>query len=492
MLEAHQHVCGFPGVELGIGLPGLFLDLELFGTVIPVSDLLGKAIFDCRHGFGDDGNSGVANLGEVLGHNVGYGMPLSFLFEFAANPSTLRSGEDLLHVRFALGQRSVVEVGRVVHVPCRTIRIELDIEHPFGNDTSISRTGEARVLNCVVKAKQHAGIHTRITFIHQHGAALQKITMPFQRKIDNGVEQRLTWADKGGQRMTLRCDQRFFKRYALVARQYRLADANKAVAVSYRGRNMGDFIATWFALFGRSAKASEGFQKERFDIVRLQPSRLGPFHVFTNTMNAARVYGVVRKRPLLHKFLQSALVQRVFQHGCQARPHFRLIPVTDSLDQEIPKHSAFELEFAKGAEHLASERLTGLLQLLQELMIEIAFAGLISHQVPPGDGHTYSRFGSLGELLKKARVPLVEYIQRTFETEPTPQQTAQARETMRCASDFERQRVHSLAFADLDPTLSRQLVAVAEDRSPERLSEDMILQALAARGYLWFDAKANL
>jgi hypothetical protein len=67
------------------------------------------------------------------------------------------------------------------------------------------------------------------------------------------------------------------------------------------------------------------------------------------------------------------------------------------------------------------------------------------------DGHTYSRFGSLDELLKKARERLVDYIERTFETEPTPQQTAQARETIRCASDFERQRVHNLSLPILTP-----------------------------------------
>jgi ATP-dependent DNA helicase RecG len=108
------------------------------------------------------------------------------------------------------------------------------------------------------------------------------------------------------------------------------------------------------------------------------------------------------------------------------------------------------------------------------------------------DGHTYSRFRSLDELLKKARGRLIEYIQRTFETEPTPQQVEQARETLRCASDFERQLVHNLSWADLDPGLTRELVAAAEEKRPEKLSEEMLIQAMASRGYLWFDAKANL
>ncbi len=108
------------------------------------------------------------------------------------------------------------------------------------------------------------------------------------------------------------------------------------------------------------------------------------------------------------------------------------------------------------------------------------------------DGHTYTRFGSLDDLLKKARGRLIEHLERTFETEPSLQQTAQARETLRCASDFERQRVRNLSFAALEPRLTRELVAAAEDKPPEKLTENMITQALVSRSYLWFDTKANL
>ena len=108
------------------------------------------------------------------------------------------------------------------------------------------------------------------------------------------------------------------------------------------------------------------------------------------------------------------------------------------------------------------------------------------------DGHTYSRFGSLEELLKKARARLTEYIERTFETEPTSQQNEQAREAIRCAADFERQRVRVLSLADLDPTLVGELVAAAEDRPPEKLTDEVIVQALVSRGYLWFDPMESL
>jgi hypothetical protein len=35
-------------------------------------------------------------------------------------------------------------------------------------------------------------------------------------------------------------------------------------------------------------------------------------------------------------------------------------------------------------------------------------------------------------------------------------------------------------------------VASAEDKPPEKLTEEMFIRALVSRGYLWFDTKANL
>ncbi len=117
---------------------------------------------------------------------------------------------------------------------------------------------------------------------------------------------------------------------------------------------------------------------------------------------------------------------------------------------------------------------------------EKAFLAEVRH-----DGHTYSRFATRDELLKKARLRLIEYLEKTFEAGPTPQQNEQARETLRCASDFERQRAHSLSSGELDPGLVRELVAAAEDRPPDKLNDEMITQALVSRGYLWFDPGDN-
>ena len=77
-----------------------------------------------------------------------------------------------------------------------------------------------------------------------------------------------------------------------------------------------------------------------------------------------------------------AAVERVLQGRRQARAHLRLVAVADGLNQEVTQGTSLELELAEHVEHLASERLTGLLQLVQQLAIDIALARLFRDQIP--------------------------------------------------------------------------------------------------------------
>ena len=69
-------------------------------------------------------------------------------------------------------------------------------------------------------------------------------------------------------------------------------------------------------------------------------------------------------------------------HCREAGTHFGLVAVADGLDQQIAQRLALELELAEHVEDLAAEGLAGLLQLLQQLAVDIAFAGFLGHQVP--------------------------------------------------------------------------------------------------------------
>lgn len=103
------------------------------------------------------------------------------------------------------------------------------------------------------------------------------------------------------------------------------------------------------------------------------------------------------------------------------------------------------------------------------------------------DGHTYSRFSTITELLEAARERLIEYLRTDFDTELTPRQTSLAHATLQSAAAFERQAVPSLAWEALDRDLARELVAAAEDKAVDKLEAPQMIEALYSRGYLTLD-----
>ena len=74
-----------------------------------------------------------AHLRQVLRHDVRDGVALRLLLQLAGDPGALGPVEDRVHTRLALGQRPVVEIGRVVQVARGAVGVELDIEHPLGD-----------------------------------------------------------------------------------------------------------------------------------------------------------------------------------------------------------------------------------------------------------------------------------------------------------------------------------------------------------------------
>jgi ATP-dependent DNA helicase RecG len=107
------------------------------------------------------------------------------------------------------------------------------------------------------------------------------------------------------------------------------------------------------------------------------------------------------------------------------------------------------------------------------------------------DGYNYSRFASIQELTVIVRDRLVEYIEQTFEIRPTIVQNEVARETIRAASDFEKQQITSLSFSNLRLDLMTTVAAAAEEQDPDDLNENDVRHALASRAYLWFEKRTE-
>ena len=133
-LEAVGALAGLGGVEAGVGAAGLLLQLEVFGAAVPVRYLHCQPSLDGIACFVEERLSGAADFVDVLGHDAGDGVALGGLLQFGADPGTFRAGQQDIVARFADGERSVVEIGGVVHVAGVAGGVELDVEHALGDD----------------------------------------------------------------------------------------------------------------------------------------------------------------------------------------------------------------------------------------------------------------------------------------------------------------------------------------------------------------------
>ena len=159
MQPALQYVgalAGFVGIEPGVRPAGLLLQLQLFGAVVPVSDLLGQPVLHGRFGFADQFELGFAYVRQVLRHDVGNGVALCLLLQFTVDPLAFRPAEQGLAIRLACGQWAIVEIGGVVNVAGFTVCTHLDIQHAPGNDTAFAGAGKPGVLNGMFQIEQHA------------------------------------------------------------------------------------------------------------------------------------------------------------------------------------------------------------------------------------------------------------------------------------------------------------------------------------------------
>ena len=240
----------------------------------------------------------------------------------------------------------------------------------------------ARILDGVLQVEEHAWPVTPIALVDQHRAPLQEITLSFQCQVNHRIEQWVPGTDERRQGLALRCNQRLLEGDALVARQYRLADADQSVSIPDRRRNVGDLVAPRLALLRGTAEALERFAEERLDVVRLEAARFRSHHVLSYSLHAACVHCVVCKGTLFQQVLEPAAVEGVIDRSLKAGANLGLLPVAYGLNHEFAQRPPFEVELAEHVKHLTAERFPRLLQLLQELAVDVAFARLVRHQVP--------------------------------------------------------------------------------------------------------------
>ena len=103
------------------------------------------------------------------------------------------------------------------------------------------------------------------------------------------------------------------------------------------------------------------------------------------------------------------------------------------------------------------------------------------------DGPKYKRFGNVIELQKEVRAALVKLLKDRFGIAPTSDENQIAEQTIEATSSFESQPLARLRWQDLDHEVLRRLIAAAENRDADSLSEADLVSGAAARGLAWRD-----
>ena len=103
------------------------------------------------------------------------------------------------------------------------------------------------------------------------------------------------------------------------------------------------------------------------------------------------------------------------------------------------------------------------------------------------DNFKRKRFGNVIELQKEVRSALVKLLDERFGVAPTSDEDEIAEHTIEATSTFESQLLRHVPLSELDLDVGRNLIAAAEGKEVEKLSDAEVLAGLALRGLIRHD-----
>ena len=196
--------------------------------------------------------------------------------------------------------------------------------------------------------------------VHQHGARQARLV----ERLDGILDERDT----------------------LVALEDRLLLATvpagqPTVALADDGGDVGDLVSSGFATVDRAAELIERLEEERPHEERLQPSRLGPLHLFLHLEEPIRRHRFLGEGAAVEQALQVVVVEGVVDAGGEAGADLGLVAVADSFNKHFLKAAALE-HFAQDIEHPPLEGLAFDAELFEQAVEDRALAGLFGDEVP--------------------------------------------------------------------------------------------------------------
>lgn len=107
------------------------------------------------------------------------------------------------------------------------------------------------------------------------------------------------------------------------------------------------------------------------------------------------------------------------------------------------------------------------------------------------DGPKYKRFGNVIELQKEVRAALVKFLKDSLGIIPSGDENEIAQQTIEATSTFESQPLNRIRWTELDHSVVRRLVALAENRNPNDLVAPDLLSGASLRGLIWQDSSSG-
>jgi predicted HTH transcriptional regulator len=107
------------------------------------------------------------------------------------------------------------------------------------------------------------------------------------------------------------------------------------------------------------------------------------------------------------------------------------------------------------------------------------------------DGPKYKRFGNVIELQKEVRIAVVKLFKDRFGIAPSSDENEIAQQTIEATSPFESRSMNRISWKSLDHSVVRRLVATADNRNPDDLSDDDLLSGASLRGLVWHDQESG-
>jgi len=190
----------------------------------------------------------------------------------------------------------------------------------------------------------------------------------------------------GQTRLVQRRDGFFLEADPLVAFQYRfllaaVAAGDPPIAFADRRGNVRDLEPAQLARVDRAAELCEGVQEERADEIRLETAGRGFLHLFLDGVQTLGTHRFVGQGVAVEQGLDVLVVECPVDLLVQPGSHFGLIAVADGLQQQILQTGFLE-DFAQDVEHAPVQGFALDFDLLQQPVVDVAFAGFLGDQVP--------------------------------------------------------------------------------------------------------------